>query len=82
VSAVDQARQPVSLDLNGHHHIQAQNGEVVKVIPVERLGAEVGMYAAQALQATDALTDAFKWWNLEAFGITHHNRFDGPMPAD
>jgi hypothetical protein len=70
------------LDLDGHHHIQAQNGEVIEVIFVERLGAKVSMYAAQTLQATEALTDTFKRWDLEAFGITHHDRFDGPMTAD
>ena len=73
MGAVDHARQAVSLNLDGHHHIQAQDGEVIEVILVERLGAEVGMDTAQALEATDALTNAFQGRDLEASGIAHHD---------
>jgi hypothetical protein len=70
------------VNLDGHHHVQTQNGEVVEVISIERLGAEMGMDTAQPLQPTDALTDAFQGRNLEAPGIAHHDRFDGAMAAD
>jgi hypothetical protein len=70
------------LDFDGHHHIQAQNGEVVEVILVERLGAQMGMDAAQSLEATEALTDTLQWRDLEAPGIAHHDRFDAAMAAD
>jgi hypothetical protein len=82
MGAVDHARQAVGLNLDRHHHIQAQNGEVVEVIPIERLGVEVGMHTTQTLQATDALADTFKRWDLKAFRITHHDRFDSAMAAD
>jgi hypothetical protein len=79
---VDQPWKAISLDLDGHHHVQTENSQVVEVIPVERLGAEMGMHTAQALKATDALADTFKRRDLEAFGIAHHDRFDRAMAAD
>jgi hypothetical protein len=42
----------------------------------------MGMDAAQTLEATDALTDAFQRGDLEAPGIAHHDRFDAAMAAD
>ena len=82
MGTVDHARQAIGLDFDGHHHIQAQNGKVVEVILVERLGAQMGMDAAQSLEATDALTDTLQWRDLEAPGIAHHDRFDAAMAAD
>jgi hypothetical protein len=70
------------LDLDRHHHVQPEDRQIVEIILVERLWAEVGMHAAQTLEATDPLTDAFKRWDLEAFGITDHDRLDGAMAAD
>ena len=40
------------------------------------------MHTTKTLQAADALTDTFQRWDLEAFGITHHDRFDGAMATD
>jgi hypothetical protein len=79
---MDHARQAVGLDLDRDHHIQTENGEVIKVVLVERLGTEVGMHTAQSLETTHTLTDAFKRWDLETPGIAHHDRFDGAMAAD
>jgi hypothetical protein len=82
MGAVDHTRKAVRLHLDRHHHIQTQNGKVIKVIPIERLSAEVGMHTTQPLQATDALADAFKRWDLKALSITHYDRFDSAMAAD
>jgi hypothetical protein len=40
------------------------------------------VYAAQALQAANALTDTFQWGDFEAPGIAHHDRFDGAMATE
>ena len=73
MGTVDHAWQAIGLDFDGHHHIQAENGEVVKVIFVERLGAQMGMDATYPLKATKALTDTHQWRDLEAPGIPHHD---------
>jgi hypothetical protein len=39
------------------------------------------MHTAQALEAADALADAFKRRDLEASSIAHHDRFDAAMAA-
>jgi hypothetical protein len=46
MGTVDHARQAIGLDLDGHHHIEAENGEVIEVIFVERLGTQMSMDAA------------------------------------
>ena len=42
----------------------------------------MGMNAAQALEATNALTDTLQWRDLEAPGVAHHDRFDAAMAAN
>jgi hypothetical protein len=79
---MDHPWQAIGLDFDSHHHIQAQNGQVVEVILIERLGTQMGMDAAQTLEAAEALTDTLQWRDLEAPGVPHHDRFDAAMAAD
>jgi hypothetical protein len=82
MGAVHQPWQAIGLDFDGHHHIQAQNRQVVEVIPVQGLCAQMGMDTAQPLEATDALTDPLQWRDLKASGIAYQNRFDAAMATD
>jgi hypothetical protein len=82
VSAVHHARQAIGVHLDGDHHVEAENGQIVEVIFAERLGAEVGMQAAQALQATHPLTNALQRWDLQTSGVADHDGFDCAMAAD
>jgi hypothetical protein len=82
VGAVHHARQAVRLHLDGSHHVEAENGQIVEVIFAERFRAQVGVQATQAAQATHPLTNPLQRGDFQIPGVPNHDRFDRALAAD
>jgi hypothetical protein len=72
----------VGLDFDSDHHVQPENREVIEVVFIERLGAEMGVHATEPLQTPDPLADAGQGWDLQTPGVTHHDRCDGAVAVN
>ena len=62
--------------------IEAQEREVVEVVPGQRLAFEMRVDQAQAAEAADAAAQAADVGKGQAVGVAHDDVADGPLAAE
>ena len=73
---VGERREPVAVDADRHHGVEAEQEQVRFVVPRQTLAAEVRVDAAQAAQAAATGAQTTPVGQLDRVGVAHHHVLD------
>jgi hypothetical protein len=70
-----------TIDVEGYHHIQSQEGEICQILFCQGFSLKVSMDEAKSSQTEDSCSITREVWDCNSSLISHHNEFNGSPTA-